>query len=143
MFLCNTLNRTAQIIGLEFLRLKFVKKAEKFPVGGFNNRSTVLPDGIFRVVSSSNRVRLVLMNIMDPQTDIERFSKNVESHSLCDDLFQVGQCLNTRSVIPRGIPSNEIEKARKPAIEANRPDQDGWVEYRRSNVIKSPRSRSR
>jgi len=39
---------------------------------------------------------------------------------------------------PTRLPSNEIEKARKPAIEANRPDQDGSVEYRRSNVIKSP-----
>ena len=73
---------TPKVVRLELLVLEFVKKTQEFALSRFNDCAAVLPDGIFDVVASTNRITLILVDIVDTQALAKRLPKNIESDAL-------------------------------------------------------------
>ena len=90
----------SQIVGPESLGFEFVEKTYKSPLGSFDDGAAVLPDGIFGIVASADRIPLVLVDIVDTEAIGKGFPENVKSSSLADDCFEIRERLDTGATFP-------------------------------------------
>ena len=72
----------SEVVGSKGLSLELVQKTNKIALGGLNDRSSVLPDGVFRIVPAADGVTLVLMDVVYAEACCKWFTEDVKSNTL-------------------------------------------------------------
>lgn len=84
------------------LRVKLVHKRCGRSVLSKHECHTILPDGIFSIVTTPDKIALVLVDVMDALISVrEWFSENHYSVRRCKNSFEIAQRLIARASIPR------------------------------------------